>query len=157
VGSAYGVGIVAGPALGGLLASVSVRLPAVVAAIGSVASVAWVLFIVPTAPATVAAAAKVDDAAAKASPAGATGAQQPWWHVYVGLAANRPLLRLLGMKALFSISLGLFHSSFPLVAERFGIQVRRLPAASQALPPRSQHSNRAACWVSGAPRPTAVG
>jgi OCT family organic cation transporter-like MFS transporter 18 len=43
VGVAYGVGMVAGPALGGVLGSISLRLPAAVATVGSLVSIALLL------------------------------------------------------------------------------------------------------------------
>jgi OCT family organic cation transporter-like MFS transporter 18 len=43
VGVAYGVGMVAGPALGGVLGSISLRLPAALATVGSLVSIALLL------------------------------------------------------------------------------------------------------------------
>ncbi len=47
IGAAFGVGFVLGPALGGLLGSISPRLPFWVAAVMALANVCWGLFVLP--------------------------------------------------------------------------------------------------------------
>ena len=117
VSVAYGVGFVLGPAVGGLLSQHSLRASAAVATAASAASFVSLLLLLDAAPATAAAAASAPATVAPSAVGGGGGGG--------GLSAiwRSPALRgLLGVKALMSAALSLFHSTFALVAaDRFGM------------------------------------
>jgi hypothetical protein len=122
VSVAYGAGFVLGPAVGGLLSQHSLRASAAVATAASAVSFVSLLVLLDAAPAAAAAAGT----AAPASPAAAApGASASASASGGGLSAiwRSPALRgLLGVKALMSAALSLFHSTFALVAaDRFGM------------------------------------
>jgi predicted MFS family arabinose efflux permease len=121
VSVAYGAGFVLGPAVGGLLSQHSLRASAAVATAASAVSFVSLLVLLDAAPATATA-----GTAAPASPAAAAaGASASASASGGGLSAiwRSPALRgLLGVKALMSAALSLFHSTFALVAaDRFGM------------------------------------
>ena len=124
VGLAYGVGMAAGPALGGALSGVSLRLPAWVAAAGSLASVASVLISVPRSRSKRSAAAASD--APEGSAAAAASAPRRVTISDLGRVSLLPgVPSLLAVKALAGFAAAVFHSAFPIVVgTRFALQAR---------------------------------
>jgi OCT family organic cation transporter-like MFS transporter 18 len=121
VGLAYGVGMAAGPALGGVLSGVSLRLPAWVAAAGSLASVASIALSVPRTRSKRSANAEAD------APEGAAQPLQRRLTVSdlgrVSLLPGVP--SLLAVKALAGFAAAVFHSAFPIiVGSRFALEAR---------------------------------
>lgn len=129
----YGVGVVVGPALGGALSAVDLRLPAAVAAAGSALSLAITLLDPETANAVVgansAAAAEATAAARKKAAGGAAepavAAAAPLPASLAAFVTDPVLLSRFALKALFSSSLALFYAVYQLLAlDRFGMDVR---------------------------------
>lgn len=124
VGTAYGVGMLLGPTLGGHLARTNVRLASWAAAAGSLASVVSILVSLPPD----ARPSKPAAAAASAGGAGAGGAARPpgprladVWRVCC--LAGMP--SLLAVKALSGFASALLQSATPLfLASRFGLDAR---------------------------------
>ena len=123
VGLAYGVGMAAGPALGGALSGLSLRLPAWVAATGSLASVASVLISVPRTRSKRAAAAAADSPEGGAAPA--AGARRVTISDLGRVSLLPGVPSLLAVKALAGFAAAVFHSAFPIVVgTRFALQAR---------------------------------
>ena len=117
----YGVGVVVGPALGGALSAVDLRLPSAVAAAGSALSLVLTLADPETATAATALAAAAAPAAARSKDAG----DAPLPSSLAAFVTEPVLLSRFALKALFSSSLALFYAVYQLLAlDRFGLDVR---------------------------------
>jgi len=123
VGVAYGVGFILGPVIGGQLASVSLRLPAIVATAVSCLSVAALLF----QPAASSGKPKLEpNEAAAAEPAVATAALgESSLSKYRRLFSSPRIAALLLIKLLFAFALALFYGVSQIVmATRFGLDAK---------------------------------
>src|SRR5262249_47505228 len=105
VGVAFGLGFIAGPALGGLLGEGSLRLPFVVAAGLSAADVLFCLFLLPESPSPENRRAVV---LAQANPFGALRAV---WR-YAGVAALIPVAAVTGLAQMGLQSVWVLYTSY---------------------------------------------
>jgi len=121
----YGVGVVVGPALGGALSAVDLRLPSAVAAAGSALSLVLTLADPETATATTALAAAPAAPAAPAARGKEEAGGAPLPSSLAAFVTEPVLLSRFALKVLFSSSLALFYAVYQLLAlDRFGLDVR---------------------------------
>lgn len=127
---AYGIGMIVGPTLGGILSQQSLYYAASAATIGSIASIVLVtLFLDDTTPSS--SSSKSGSDADPKSPSGAssstiTGAQSPAAaSSSLSILSDQRLVLIFAVKILFGLSHALFHSVFSLVAaDRFGLDAK---------------------------------
>lgn len=94
IGSAYGVGFVIGPMVGGLLSRVSLTLPAALSTVGSLASIVWLWRALPSSgegTAGVKSAAHGETAGGGDSD---SGGPRGGWRAYASLLTHWPLMQL---------------------------------------------------------------